>query len=187
VHCPASGPGTIAPLPVHSELLGGTGQLESTVSDEAVLAAARRLRIIPGGLPSAPATRTGGSATAITDLLRVARAGNPQAKELLTERARVLGEAVALLRDLLNPDELVVGGQAFTEYPEGMAEVEAAFTARSVLPPRDVRVTVFGNRVQEAGAGIVSLGGLYADPLSAMRRAGALVSRLPDAAPESSA
>jgi predicted NBD/HSP70 family sugar kinase len=183
VHCPASGPGTIAPLPVHSELLGGTGQLESTVSDEAVLAAARRLRV----LPSAPATRTGGSATAITDLLRVARAGNRQAKELLTERARVLGEAVALLRDLLNPDELVVGGQAFTEYPEGMAGVEAAFTARSVLPPRDVRVTVFGNRVQEAGAGIVSLGGLYADPLSAMRRAGALVSRLPDAAPESSA
>ncbi|MGO8935734.1 MAG: ROK family protein [Mycobacterium sp.] len=181
VHCPASGPGTIAPLPVHSELLGGTGQLESTVSDEAVLAAARRLRV----LPSAPTTRTGGPATAITDLLRVARAGNRQAKELLTERARVLGEAVALLRDLLNPDELVVGGQAFTEYPEGMEEVEAAFTARSVLPPRDIRVTVFGNRVQEAGAGIVSLGGLYADPLSAMRRAGALVSRLPDAAPES--
>jgi predicted NBD/HSP70 family sugar kinase len=188
VHCPTSGPGTIAPLPVHSELLGGTGQLESTVSDEAVLAAARRLKIIPGILPGgAPATRTGGSATAITDLLRVARAGNRQAKELLAERARVLGEAVALLRDLLNPDELVVGGQAFTEYPEGMEQVEAAFAARSVLPQRDIRVTVFGNRVQEAGAGIVSLGGLYADPLSAMRRSGALVSRLPDAAPESSA
>jgi predicted NBD/HSP70 family sugar kinase len=188
VHCPTSGPGTIAPLPVHSELLGGTGQLESTVSDEAVLAAARRLKIIPGILPGgAPGTHTGGSATAITDLLRVARAGNRQAKELLAERARVLGEAVALLRDLLNPDELVVGGQAFTEYPEGMEQVEAAFAARSVLPQRDIRVTVFGNRVQEAGAGIVSLGGLYADPLSAMRRSGALVSRLPDAAPESSA
>ena len=167
VHCPASGPGTIAALPVHSELLGGTGQLESTVSDEAVLAAARRLRSA-----QRTATRTGGTATAITDLLRVARAGNRQAKELLAERARVLGEAVALLRDLLNPDELVVGGQAFTEYPEGMEQVEAAFAARSVLPPRDIRVTVFGNRVQEAGAGIVSLGGLYADPLSAMRRAG---------------
>ncbi|PRC50415.1 hypothetical protein C6A85_69545, partial [Mycobacterium sp. ITM-2017-0098] len=37
VHSPASGPGTIAALPVQSELLGGTGQLESTVSDEAVL------------------------------------------------------------------------------------------------------------------------------------------------------
>ena len=174
VHCPASGPGTIAGLPADSEPLGGTGQLESTVSDEAVLAAARRLRI----LPAAPANRTNGSATAMTDLLRVARAGNQQAKELLAERARVLGEAVALLRDVLNPDELVVGGQAFTEYPEAMGHVEEAFAARSVLPPRDIRVTAFGNRVQEAGAGIVSLGGLYADPLGAMRRAGALGSRL---------
>jgi hypothetical protein len=82
----------------------------------------------------------------------------------------VLGEAVALLRDLLNPDDLVVGGQAFTEYPEGMERVAAAFAARSVLPARDIRVTAFGNRVQEAGAGIVSLGGLYADPVGAMRR-----------------
>jgi len=184
VHCPASGPGTIAPLPVYSELLGGTGQLESTVSDEAVLAAARRLRILPGFAGAAPAGRPVGTSSAITDLVRVARAGNQQAKDLLAERARVLGEAAALLRDLLNPDELVVGGQAFTEYPEAMEQVEAAFAARSVLAPRAIRVTVFGNRVQEAGAGIVSLGGLYAEPLSAMRRAGVLDSRLPDAEPE---
>jgi predicted NBD/HSP70 family sugar kinase len=164
VHSPASGPGTIANLPADSELLGGSGQLESTVSDEAVLAAARRLRILP-------AARTGGPASAITELVRAARNGNRQAQELLGERARVLGEAVGLLRDLLNPDDLVVGGQAFTEYPEGMEHVEAAFAARSVLPARDIRVTAFGNRVQEAGAGIVSLGGLYADPLGAMRRA----------------
>ncbi|MCV7260404.1 ROK family protein [Mycobacterium shimoidei] len=161
VHSPASGPGTIANLPVSSELLGGSGQLESTVSDEAVLAAARRLRLVP-------ANRTGAG---IGDLLKAARGGNQQAKELLAERARVLGEAVALLRDMLNPDDLVVGGQAFTEYPDGMADVEAAFAARSVLAPREIRVTAFGNRVQEAGAGIVSLGGLYADPLGAMRRA----------------
>lgn len=164
VHSPASGPGTIANLPAQSDLLGGSGQLESTVSDEAVLAAARNLRLTPVG-------RKNGTATAITELIRVARAGNQQAKDLLAERARVLGEAVALLRDLLNPDELVVGGQAFTEYPEGIAELEAAFVKRSVLPPRDIRITAFGNRVQEAGAGIVSLGGLYADPIGGMRRA----------------
>ncbi|OBK10675.1 hypothetical protein A5636_15095 [Mycobacterium asiaticum] len=180
VHCPASGPGTIAALPVQSELLGGSGQLESTVSDEAVLAAARRLRILPG---IAPANRGGASTTATTDLLRVARAGNDQARQLLAERARVLGEAVALLRDLLNPDELVVGGQAFTEYPEAMEDVEAAFSARSVLAPRDIRVTVFGNRVQEAGAGIVSLDSLYADPLGAMRRSGVVASRRGDDQP----
>ena len=170
VHCPASGPGTIAALPAHSELLGGTGQLESTVSDEAVLTAARRLRI----LPAAPLGRANGSAAAVTDLVRVARAGNQPAKDLLGERARVLGEAVALLRDMLNPDELVVGGQAFTEYPEAVERVAGAFAARSMLPPRDIRVTAFGNRVQEAGAGTVSLGGLFADPLGAMRRAGVL-------------
>ena len=164
VHSPASGPGTIAALPVASEVLGGTGQLESTVSDEAVLAAARKRGLIPAAGPSAT----------MSTLLRAARQGDQPAavaaRELLEERARVLGGAVALLRDMLNPDDVIVGGQAFTEYPEGMQHVEAAFAERSVLPARDIRVTAFGNRVQEAGAGIVSLGGLYADPIGALRR-----------------
>lgn len=164
VHIPASGPGTIAGLPVSAELLGGSGLLESTVSDEAVLDAARRLHILPGGSGSA-------ASAAVIGLVKEARGGNRQAAALLTERARVLGEAVALLRDLLNPDDLVVGGQAFTDYPEGMAELERAFAARSMLAPRAIRITGFGNRVQEAGAGTVALGGLYADPVAAMRRA----------------
>ncbi|MGV0811424.1 ROK family protein [Mycolicibacterium boenickei] len=161
VHSPASGPGTIAGLPAQSELLGGSGQLESTVSDEAVLNAARKLRIVPADGPS----------STLPAVLRAARQGNEKAVELLADRARVLGEAVALLRDLLNPDDLVLGGQAFTEYPEGMPAVEEAVARRSVLGPRDIRLTAFGNRVQEASAGIVSLGGLYADPIGAMRRA----------------
>ncbi len=85
----------------------------------------------------------------------------------------MLGEAVALLRDLLNPDDLVVGGQAFTEHPEGMARLQQAFAERSMLPPRLIRITAFGNKVQEAGAGVVSLSGLYADPLAAIRRTAA--------------
>ncbi|MUL66519.1 hypothetical protein BOO86_18740 [Mycobacterium sp. CBMA 234] len=161
VHSPASGPGTISGLPAHSELLGGSGRLESTVSDEAVLAAARKQRIVPADGPS----------STIAAVLRAARSGNAAAAELLAERARVLGSAVALLRDLLNPDDLVVGGQAFSEYPEGLPLVEQAFVERTVLGKREIRVTTFGNRVQEAGAGVVSLGGLYADPIGAMRRA----------------
>lgn len=161
VHSPASGPGTISGLPAHSELLGGSGRLESTVSDEAVLAAARKQRIVPAEGPS----------STIAAVLRAARSGNTAAVELLAERARVLGGAVALLRDLLNPDDLVVGGQAFSEYSEGLPIVEQAFAERTVLGVRDIRVTTFGNRVQEAGAGVVSLGGLYADPIGAMRRA----------------
>ena len=83
VHCPASGPGTIAALPAHSELLGGTGQLESTVSDEAVLAAARRLRILPASLPRAAPTA---SAAGITDLLR-GRARRQPAGQRVADRA----------------------------------------------------------------------------------------------------
>lgn len=161
VHSPASGPGTIAALPAQSELLGGTGKLESTVSDEAVLTAARRQRIVPADGPN----------STMAAVLRAARQGSEPARVLLDERARVLGEAVALLRDMLNPDDLVVGGQAFTEYPEAMPAVEAAFSDRSVLPARGIRLTTFGNRVQEAGAGVVSLSGLFADPIAAMRRA----------------
>ena len=148
---------------MRSEILGGSGQLESTVSDEAVLAAARTRGIAAAG-PGA----------SMAALLRTARQGDQpvavSARDVLGERARVLGEAVALLRDMLNPDEVIVGGQAFTEYPEGMQLVEAAFAERSVLAARDIRVTAFGNRVQEAGAGVVSLGGLYADPIGALRR-----------------
>ncbi len=76
VHSPASGPGTITNLPAHSELLGGSGLLESTVSDEAVLAAARRLRILPA--------HNGASGGSVTEVLKAARSGNQQAQELLT-------------------------------------------------------------------------------------------------------
>lgn len=173
VHSPAGGPGTIAGLPAHSEMLGGATTLESIVSDEAVLAAARRLRLSAEG--------NGTGATAVTALVREARAGNERLAELLNERARALGEAVALLRDVLNPDDLVVGGQGFTEYPEAMAALQRAFTQRSVLPTRALRVTAFGNRVQEAGAGTVSLSALYADPVGAMRRSrGPVATAVPD-------
>lgn len=165
VHTPASGPGTIAGLPVHSDrLAGGCATLESTVRDEAVVGSARASGILPAAGPN----------SSIAGLARLARQDRDErgaaARELLVERARVLGGAVALLRDLLNPDEVVVGGQAFTEYPEGLPDVHAAFAAHSVLGSRDIRVTAFGNRVQEAGAGVVSLSSLYADPLGSLRR-----------------
>lgn len=52
VHCPASGPGTIAPLPVHSEMLGGTGSWSP-------LSATRRFWLLPAGCGSSPASLRG--------------------------------------------------------------------------------------------------------------------------------
>lgn len=159
VYTPIGGPGTIAGLPVQSDILGGTGKLESTVSDEAVLRAARSSGILPAEGPAAT----------MAALLASAR-HDDAARSLLAERARILGAAAALLRDMLNPQDIVVGGQAFTDCPEGLDGVQAAFAEHSLLPPREIRLTRFGGRVQEAGAGIVSLSCLYADPISAVRR-----------------
>ena len=140
-------PGKHRGLPVQSELLGQSGTLESTVSDEVVLTAARRLRILSGE----------GAGSSIAALLQVARNNDrgEGARQLLTERARVLGESVALLRDILNPDEIVVGGQAFTTFPR---EWQRWRRVRQQVHTAAARNTDdrFGNRVQEAGAGIVS-------------------------------
>lgn len=179
VHTPAGGAGTVAGLPVHSELLGGSGRLESTVSDEAVVIAARLAGVLPASGPN----------SSIAALQRLARQGDEPgaegARELLDERARVLGGAIALLRDMLNPEDLVVGGQAFTDYPEGLQRVRASFDEQSLLPSHDVRVTVFGNRVQEAGAGVVALSAIYADPIGALRRSQNLRSHATSSAPKS--
>jgi len=55
--------------------------------------------------------------------------------------------------------------------PEESQSLEGGVQLFSTNKVFDIRVTAFGNRVQEAGAGVVSLGGLYADPIAAMRRA----------------
>ncbi|WP_099023283.1 ROK family transcriptional regulator [Mycolicibacterium palauense] len=160
VHTPGSGPGSIAGLPAYSELLDGNGTLESTVSDGAVLAAAKRLRLLAGDA----------SGSTMAELYRAARTGSPGARQLLDERARVLGESLALLRDVLNPDDIVVGGQAFTGYPESFAVIQESFSRTAVLPAREIRTTTFGDHVQQAGAGVVSLSALYADPVGSLRR-----------------
>ncbi|MGF0312830.1 ROK family protein [Rhodococcus sp. IEGM1428] len=165
VHTPASGPGSIAHLPTGSSALCGCGNrgcLEASVSDRAVVASAVDRKIL------APQPRP-----SIAAVYQAAQGGSEAARELLVERARILGRTVALLRDMFNPDRVVLGGQAFTAYPAGIPHVGEAFTAHSTLARRDIRVTGFGDRVQEYAATVVSLSSLYSDPLASMRRAAA--------------
>ncbi|WP_415973219.1 ROK family protein [Rhodococcus sp. 077-4] len=165
VHTPASGPGSIAHLPTGSSALCGCGNrgcLEASVGDRAVVAAAVDRKIV------APQPRPN-----IAAVYQAAQGGSEAARELLVERARILGRTVALLRDMFNPDRVVLGGQAFTAYPAGIPHVGEAFAASSTLARRDIRVTGFGDRVQEYAATVVSLSALYSDPLASMRRAAA--------------
>ncbi|WP_330251149.1 ROK family protein [Nocardia sp. NBC_00565] len=165
VHTPSSGPGSIAHLPTGSDVectCGRRGCLEVTVGDRALHARAVGRGIIPAH------KGTGGST--IADLYRAAEAGAEDAQELLAERATILGHTVAMVRDMLNPDRVILGGQAFTGYRPAVTHVARAFAQSSQLPPTDIRISGFGGKVQEFAAVVTSLSALYADPLSAIRR-----------------
>ncbi|WP_067843032.1 ROK family transcriptional regulator [Nocardia lijiangensis] len=165
VHTPSNGPGSIAHLPTGSDVectCGRRGCLEVTVGDRALHARAVGRGIIPA--------YNGTAGSTIADLYRAAAAGSVPARELLAERAAMLGSTVALVRDMLNPDRVILGGQAFTGYRPGIAHVAEAFRQSSTLPPTDIRISGFGGKVQEFAAVVTSLSALYADPLSAMRR-----------------
>ncbi|MBY6413671.1 ROK family protein [Rhodococcus sp. BP-252] len=163
VHTPSTGPGSIAHLPTGSNALcacGNRGCLEASVSDRAVLAAAIERGVLAPG-------------ASVAGLYRAAHDGSAGARDILVERAEILGRTVGLLRDLFNPDRVVLGGQAFTEYEAGLPYVAEAFGRTSTLPRKDIRVTGFGNKVQEYAAAVVSLSSVYSDPLASMRRAAA--------------
>ncbi|WP_433626850.1 ROK family protein [Nocardia sp. CA-120079] len=165
VHTPSSGPGSIAHFPTGSDVectCGRRGCLEVTVGDRSLHARAVGRGIIPAH------KGTGGST--IADLYRAAEAGAADAQELLAERATILGHTVAMVRDMLNPDRVILGGQAFTGYRPAVAHVARAFTQSSQLPPTDIRISGFGGKVQEFAAVVTSLSAIYADPLAAIRR-----------------
>lgn len=164
VHTPTAGPGSIAHLPTASDVpcdCGATGCLEASVGDRGVLLAARRSGVIPAAGPLPP----------VAAVYRAARSGSAAAQQILVDRARLLGRAVAMVRDLFNPNRVILGGQAFTSFPEAAPHIARALSEASRLAGPDVRVTGFGNRVQEHAAGVVSLSSLYANPLAAMRKA----------------
>ena len=87
-------------------------------------------------------------------------------------------DAAALAVGGDEPDEAFLCELLACFVREGLPHVRTAFDAASRLAARDIRVTAFANRVQEAGAGVVSLSSLYADPLGALRRS---QHRLPEA------
>ncbi|EON32486.1 NagC family transcriptional regulator [Gordonia terrae C-6] len=142
VHVPERGAGTIAHLPVTAPVLapGLTRvRLQNVIGDDAAEAAARRLGI------------------------------SPTSPRIVDERARVLGESVALIRDVINPDAIVVAGDAFAAHPHGLAPVQAAFDEATTLTwPLEIAPSRFGVRVQESAAIVVALSVIYADPVAAM-------------------
>lgn len=142
VHVPQRGAGTIAHLPVQAPVLLGDdaqARLQDVIGDEPALAAATRLGV------------------GVDD------------PRIVDERARLLGRCVAMIRDVINPDSIVVAGDAFAAHPAGLAPVQAAFDEATTLAwPLEISPSRFGVRVQEASAIVVALSVIYADPVAAV-------------------
>ena len=156
VHTPAAGPPIIGHFPTGPTTLldpDRTGQLEETVGDSGVVKAARA---------------AGLDITSLDELRTAARTGDTLAHDILQERAEVLGRTVALISDIFNPDYVILGGQAFTDYPETLPAVSKALRATSVITQRDIRVARSTITVQQKAAGAVALDAIYADPLDAL-------------------
>jgi predicted NBD/HSP70 family sugar kinase len=146
-------------FPTRSPLLcrcGRTGCFEAVASDHAL---ARRA--FEAGVVARPE---------IEALHAAARGGDVAAHTLLCERARVLGETAAVVRDMVAPDRVVLVGQAFTGYPPALDEVATAFADATTLPPIELSFTRFGTGVQAVAAGTVALGPVYEDPLGSVGR-----------------
>ncbi|WP_327294522.1 ROK family protein [Streptomyces sp. NBC_01197] len=159
---PRAGAGSVAHLPVGPDhgtgaavlcVCGRPGCLHSMASEPAMLS-----RAAEQGLR----TRT------FRELLDLALAGEPRARELFRRRARYVGRAAALLLDTFDPEILVVVEPGVARLPECLAVLRAEAGERSLVcdhPQQTVVPGSFTESVLATAGGAVALGALYADPL----------------------
>ncbi len=77
----------------------------------------------------------------IRDVVRLAVAGDPDARHLVREAGRRIGEALASAVNLLNPEAVVVGGdlaQAYDTFVAGLRE--SVYSQASALATRELRI-----------------------------------------------
>lgn len=134
---------------------GRTGCLEGLVSDQAVAEAA-----VAAGIVTRPD---------ISSVVRAAAQGDAAAHEMLCRRAETLGRVAAILRDMHNPERVVLFGEGFTAYPPGLEVTRASLAAATATPTAiDVSFTRFAGDVQAMAAGTVALQRVYNDPESVL-------------------
>ncbi|WP_035279965.1 ROK family transcriptional regulator [Actinokineospora spheciospongiae] len=154
------GGSTIAHLPVGGSAecpCGALGCLEAEVCDRTVAERAAAAGVVD---------------EADIRLVRAAAAGgDSRAVGLLTDRAHTIGRAAAILRDVLNPHAVVLGGQAVTEDPDRLPDLLRSFRDTTTLPgPADlVSVTPFGPAVQAVAACTGLLTRVFENPFDFVR------------------
>ncbi|MFD0213987.1 ROK family protein [Streptomyces hirsutus] len=158
-HGPRSQAGSIAHLP----LAGGTepcacgrsGCLQAELSERTLCR-----RAYEAGVPGI----RGADGADPMRLVEAAAAGRPAAVRLLLERARMVGRAVSLLADVLNPERVVVTERGVVHREDCLAALLAEVGGQRAAT---VAPTSFPESVLAVAGGSVALDVLYRDPLGA--------------------
>ncbi|MGW3997780.1 ROK family protein [Amycolatopsis sp. NPDC004772] len=156
-HGPRSAAGAVAHLRVDDSTepcrCGRTGCLEAAVS-EATLAR----KAAENGLLARPG---------FPELLALAADGNSAAVRMFQERARLIGQAAALLLNVLNPAVLVVVDRSVAHVPDCLPIIreEVGMRSRCPDPAETVVGTSFPGTELATAGGAVLLDVLYDDPL----------------------
>ncbi|MEU8633968.1 ROK family transcriptional regulator [Amycolatopsis sp. NPDC048633] len=150
-HGPRSAAGAVAHLPVDDSTepcrCGRTGCLEATVSE---------------------ATLARKAGVSFPELLTLATDGETAAVRLFQDRARLIGQAAALLLDVLNPAVLVLVDRSVAQVPGCLPAIrdEVRERSRSCADPAETVVaTSFPGTELATAGGAVLLDVLYDDPL----------------------
>ncbi|MBD0688225.1 ROK family transcriptional regulator [Streptomyces sp. CBMA123] len=107
------------------------------------------------------------------EMIAAVRAGDPHADRLVLRRARLIGQVVALLVDVVNPD-LVVLTETFALMDGRYLEAIRTEVLRRSHLCQDAGLVITQQRGADAlavAAGAVVLGALYRSPLQALARA----------------
>ncbi|MCD4532801.1 ROK family protein [Nocardioides sp. cx-169] len=160
------GLGIIAEGRVVSGHLGGAGEIGHTKVDAADgrpcrCGATGCLETLAGGWAIvARLTEQGHHVDHVRDLVALALSGDADAKQLLRESGRRLGEVLAVAINLLNPEAVVLGGDmaaAFDVYAAGVRE--SVYARASALATRELQFlpSTYGDRAGLVGCASMAL------------------------------
>ena len=141
---------------------GKHGCFEQYASGSALVREARALALSGAQIAQGMLQRAGGDLTKITGPLitEAARAGDAGATQQLAELGRWLGEGVASLTEILDPEVVVVGGGVSEAEDLLLEPMRTAFAGqlvgRGFRPIPEIRKATLGNRAGLIGAADLS-------------------------------
>jgi predicted NBD/HSP70 family sugar kinase len=140
---------------------GKRGCLEAVVADPALVASARRARLLKRD-------------ESIERLTALADAGNARACQIFAAAGATLGRAVGDLANVLSPELVLVSGEGTRAWPHMLASFDGAFRAALFGPLRGVRVEVdpWDDARWAVGAATLVLRASFAAPLDSEARPG---------------